>query len=151
MALERVSFDVVVVGGGPAGACTAGLLAADGRRVLVLEQDKFPRFHIGESLITAVWPTLDRLGLRERLDRLFVRKYGANVLWGSDAEFWGFMFRDGGPFEYVHQVRRGRSSMRCCSAARANSEFVSSKKPRSRTWCAKAKSHRGPLSAPRRG
>jgi flavin-dependent dehydrogenase len=99
-------FDVIVVGGGPAGACTAGLLAQEGRRVLLLEAEKFPRFHIGESLITAVWPTLDRLGLRDQLDRLFVRKYGANVLWGGDAEFWGFLFREAGPFEYVHQVRR---------------------------------------------
>jgi flavin-dependent dehydrogenase len=106
MAHERASFDVIVVGGGPAGACTAGLLAQEGRRVLLLEGEKFPRFHIGESLITAVWPTLDRLGLRERLDQLFVKKYGASVLWGSDAEFWGFLFREAGPFEYVHQVRR---------------------------------------------
>jgi flavin-dependent halogenase len=100
-------FDVIVVGGGPAGSCTAGLLAMEGRKVLLLEREKFPRYHIGESLITAVWPTLERLGLRERLEQLgFVRKYGANVLWGSDDEFWGFLFREAGPFEYVHQVRR---------------------------------------------
>jgi flavin-dependent dehydrogenase len=106
MAEGQTQFDVIVVGGGPAGACTAGLLALDRRKVLLLEGEKFPRFHIGESLITAVWPTLDRLGLRERLDRQFVRKYGANVLWGSEDEFWGFLFREAGPFEYVHQVRR---------------------------------------------
>lgn len=100
-------FDVIVVGGGPAGSCTAGLMALNGRKVLLLEREKFPRYHIGESLITAVWPTLERLGLRERLEQIgFVRKYGANVLWGSEDEFWGFLFREAGPFEYVHQVRR---------------------------------------------
>jgi len=107
MFLDSARFDVIVVGGGPAGSCTAGLLAQEGRRVLLLEREKFPRYHIGESLITAVWPTLERLGLRERLEQAgFVRKYGAQVLWGKDDELWGFLFREAGPFEYVHQVRR---------------------------------------------
>jgi flavin-dependent dehydrogenase len=44
--MER--FDAIVVGGGPAGSTTAGLLATQGRRVLVLEKEKFPRYHIGE-------------------------------------------------------------------------------------------------------
>jgi flavin-dependent dehydrogenase len=100
-------FDVIVVGGGPAGSCSAGLLAQEGRRVLLLERDKFPRYHIGESLISGVWKTLDRLGVREQLDQLgFVRKYGASVLWGKDMEFWRFAFRTTGPYDYVHQVLR---------------------------------------------
>ncbi len=103
----REQYDVIVVGGGPAGSATAGLLAMEGRRVLLLERDKFPRYHIGESLITGVWPTLDKLGLRERLEQLgLVRKYGASVLWGSDDEFWGFFFREAGQYEYTYQVRR---------------------------------------------
>ncbi len=100
-------YDVIVIGGGPAGSCTAGLLAIAGHRVLLLERETFPRYHIGESLITGVWPTLDRLGLRERLERCgFPRKYGANVLWGGDNEFWGFQFRDTGRYEFTYQVRR---------------------------------------------
>jgi 2-polyprenyl-6-methoxyphenol hydroxylase-like FAD-dependent oxidoreductase len=61
-------FDVVVIGGGPGGAATAGLLAKRGHRVLVLEREKFPRYHIGESLITGVLPAIEELGLRQRLD-----------------------------------------------------------------------------------
>lgn len=103
----REQYDVVVVGGGPAGSCAAGLLAMEGRKVLLLEREKFPRYHIGESLITGVWPTLDLLGLRERVEQLGMpRKYGASVLWGADDEFWGFYFREAGEYEYVHQVRR---------------------------------------------
>ena len=101
------SYDVIVVGGGPAGACTASLLAKEGRRVLLLEREKAPRYHIGESLITAIWPTLERLELRERVEALgFPRKYGATVRWGADDNCWGFRFREAGKFEYALQVRR---------------------------------------------
>jgi flavin-dependent dehydrogenase len=100
-------FDVIVVGGGPAGAGAAGLLAMEGHRVLLLEKDKFPRYHIGESLITGIWPTLDRLGLRPRLEQIgFVRKYGATVRWGGEGDQWGFAFRDAGRHEYALQVPR---------------------------------------------
>jgi flavin-dependent dehydrogenase len=44
-------YDVAIIGGGPAGSTAATLLAGAGRRVIVLERDKFPRFHIGESLL----------------------------------------------------------------------------------------------------
>ncbi|MFM9607283.1 NAD(P)/FAD-dependent oxidoreductase [Streptomyces niveiscabiei] len=101
------SYDVIVVGGGPAGSATAALLAKEGRSVLVLEREKFPRYHIGESLIPGMWPTLDRLGLREKLAGLsFVRKYGGNLVWGRDLPMWSFSFADGGPYPYAYQVRR---------------------------------------------
>ena len=44
-------YDVAIIGGGPAGSTAAALLAEKGRRVVVLEREKFPRFHIGESLL----------------------------------------------------------------------------------------------------
>src|SRR3990170_189696 len=78
-------FDVVVIGGGPGGSATAGLLAARGHRVLLLEREKFPRYHIGESLITGVLPVLEDLGLRERLDGAgFTKKYGGTLVWGKE-------------------------------------------------------------------
>ena len=70
-------FDVVVIGGGPAGSSTANLLAQSGRRVVVLEKDRFPRFHVGESLLPRSLPVLERLGVTDRLDAEYLRKLGA--------------------------------------------------------------------------
>ena len=56
-------YDVIVVGAGPAGSTTACLVAASGAKVLVLEKETFPRFHIGESLLPRSVPLLRRLGL----------------------------------------------------------------------------------------
>ena len=100
-------FDVVVIGGGPAGSATAGLLAKQGHRVLVLEKEKFPRYHIGESLITGSMPTIEALGLRERLDQMgYVRKYGGSLLWGRNQGTWDFRFSEAAEYEYTFQVRR---------------------------------------------
>jgi flavin-dependent dehydrogenase len=65
--MTREDFDVVVIGGGPAGATAGALLAEQGHRVALLEREPFPRYHIGESLIPYTWFTLDRLGLVDRL------------------------------------------------------------------------------------
>lgn len=73
-------FDVVIVGGGPGGATVAALLARRGRRVVVLERQRFPRFHIGESLLPSSAPVLAELGLSDEMDRRFVRKYSARFL-----------------------------------------------------------------------
>jgi flavin-dependent dehydrogenase len=100
--------DVVVVGGGPAGSSVAGLLALEGLDVALLEREKAPRYHIGESLISGVLPTLTALGLRERMELMgFQRKYGAELLWGLDEPI-SFRFREvrDARFEYSYQVRR---------------------------------------------
>ena len=59
---------VVVLGGGPAGATVSALLAADGHQVLLLEREKFPRFHIGESLMPETYWTLQKLGVLDKLE-----------------------------------------------------------------------------------
>lgn len=56
-------YDAVIMGGGPAGSATGAVLAAHGHRVVILEREKFPRYHIGESLMPGAWGPLDRLGL----------------------------------------------------------------------------------------
>ena len=56
-------FDVIVIGAGPSGTTTSALLAEQGHKVLLLEREPFPRYHIGESLIPYTWFTLNRLGV----------------------------------------------------------------------------------------
>jgi flavin-dependent dehydrogenase len=69
-------YDVIVIGGGPAGTTVGALTAQYGHRVLILERSTFPRFHVGESLIPETYWTLKRLGLIEKLQAsAFPRKY----------------------------------------------------------------------------
>jgi flavin-dependent dehydrogenase len=75
------TYDVLVIGAGPAGSAAAAVLAERGRRVLVLERERFPRYHIGESLIPFTNVPLRRLGLVDRLERsAFVRKFSVQFV-----------------------------------------------------------------------
>ena len=67
-------YDCVVIGGGPAGATAAGVLAQHGRRVAVLERETFPRYHIGESLIPYTWFTFERLGVLDWFEQAACQK-----------------------------------------------------------------------------
>src|SRR5690348_3444692 len=78
---ESMSYDVIIIGAGPAGSTAAAVLAEKGRRVLVLEKEKFPRYHVGESLMPYCWFTLNRLGLVEQMDRIaYVKKYSVQFV-----------------------------------------------------------------------
>jgi 2-polyprenyl-6-methoxyphenol hydroxylase-like FAD-dependent oxidoreductase len=70
------SYEVIVIGGGPAGAAAGALLAEYGHRTLVLERTKFPRFHVGESLIPETYWSLKRLGLLDQLKASAYPKIG---------------------------------------------------------------------------
>ncbi|MBE8517311.1 tryptophan 7-halogenase [Amycolatopsis sp. H6(2020)] len=107
-------YDVIVVGGGPGGSTAAGLVAADGHRVLLLEREHLPRYQIGESLLPAtVHGICALLGVRDEIERAgFVRKRGGAFRWGSSPEPWAFAFaasdRMAGPTSYAYQVERTR-------------------------------------------
>jgi len=74
-------LDAVIIGAGPAGSSAAALLAEHGHRVLVLEREKFPRYHIGESLIPFTYGPLERLGLVPSMKHgHFVKKYSVQFV-----------------------------------------------------------------------
>lgn len=73
----RESFDIVVIGGGPGGSVCASRMAQRGLRVLVLEKECFPRFHLGESLLPQSLPVLEEIGVLEKVKADFIWKYGA--------------------------------------------------------------------------
>jgi len=71
--------EVAVVGGGPGGSAAAGLLARRGRRVLLIDREAFPRFHIGESLLPWCDEVFEKLGAREVIGGAgFIEKWGAS-------------------------------------------------------------------------
>ena len=72
--------DVVVIGGGPAGSTASTLLAARGHRVVLLEKEAHPRFHIGESLLPANLPLFEQLGVAERMNEIGMPKWGATFV-----------------------------------------------------------------------
>ena len=87
--------DVVIVGGGPGGSTAATMLARKGFRVLLLERERFPRDHVGESLLPASIPVLEELGAYDRVrDAGFLPKYGATMVWGRDKSPWSWYFRE---------------------------------------------------------
>jgi flavin-dependent dehydrogenase len=76
-------FDAIVIGGGPAGSTTAARLAQLGRKVVLLEKERFPRFHIGESLLPASVPVFELLGLKAEMDARYLRKNAAEFVTGA--------------------------------------------------------------------
>ncbi len=86
--------DVLVIGGGPAGATAACLLASAGRDVMMLERGSHPRFHIGESLLPRNMEIIDRLGLRQAVAAIGVFKPGAEFVSDDTGETIAFPFAD---------------------------------------------------------
>ncbi len=92
------NYDVIVMGGGPAGSSVASMLAREGRQVILFEKEIFPRHHIGESLMTDTYWTFRRMGVLDKLKASpFVRKYSVQFANAAGKESRPFYF-----FESVH-------------------------------------------------
>src|SRR5437867_10855517 len=87
--------DVVVIGGGPAGSTASTLIAQRGYRVQLFERERFPRFHIGESLIPETYWVLERLGMVDKLrESHFVKKYSVQFINANGKQSAPFYFWD---------------------------------------------------------
>ncbi len=102
--------DVLIVGGGPAGASAAAVLAERGHQVVLLERARHPRFHIGESLLPANLPLFERLGVAAAIGSIGVPKRGAQFHAHADARTQRFAFADSwNPrLPLAYQVRRSQ-------------------------------------------
>src|SRR5262245_18307343 len=74
---DPLKCEVFVIGGGPAGSTIAALLAERGRDVVVFGKDRHPRFHIGESLLPLNVLLFEKLGIKSKIERIGLLKYGA--------------------------------------------------------------------------
>ncbi|HUF62324.1 MAG TPA: NAD(P)/FAD-dependent oxidoreductase [Verrucomicrobiales bacterium] len=102
-------YDALIIGGGPAGSTTAAHLRRRGRSVAVLERERFPRFHIGESLLPYNMPLIEELGLLPEMEKAgFIVKHGAQFALGSGQHHLAVSFARGSFTEHpsAYQVQR---------------------------------------------
>lgn len=89
-----IDADVLVIGGGPAGSTLSTFLARRGRKVVMLEKERHPRFHIGESLLPMNLPILERLGVMPEVREMGVVKLGADFSLGGERDYVTYAFAD---------------------------------------------------------
>ncbi|MFP8780927.1 NAD(P)/FAD-dependent oxidoreductase [Hydrogenophaga sp. RWCD_12] len=109
-ALEKAgsSCDVLVIGGGPAGATVSALLAEKGHQVVMLEKAHHPRFHIGESLLPANLPLFEKMGIADEIKAIGMHKPGAEFVSMEHGRSQAFSFAEAWDksMPYAYQVRR---------------------------------------------
>ena len=105
------TYDCIVIGGGPAGSTVSTLLAQCGHKVLLLERSKFPRHHIGESLMPQTYWVFKRLGMLSKMTEAnFVVKESVQFVSssGQDSQPYFFPDRDPAEWSYTWQVKRDK-------------------------------------------
>ena len=120
-------YDAIVVGGGPAGSTSAALLAEHGRRVLLVEKERFPRYHVGESLMPFCYFPLHRLGVIDQMDRLgFVEKLSVQFVTqdGSRSQPFYFFQHYDHPSSTTWQVNRDEFDLMLLENALAKGAVV---------------------------
>lgn len=124
----RVSTcDVLVIGGGPAGATAAALLAERGYQVTLLEKAHHPRFHIGESLLPANLPLLEKLGVADEVKAIGMEKWGAEFVspWHDHKQVFEFGDAMDKSMPMAYQVRRSEfDEILIRNASRKNARVV---------------------------
>lgn len=107
MTSETENFDVIVIGGGPAGSVAAAGLRQAGKTVIIFEKEIFPRFIIGESLLPASNDVMERVGLFDVIKEAgFMKKGGAYFFMGDKIEKFNFAEASAGGWSYAYQVPR---------------------------------------------
>lgn len=95
MSIAKKTYDCCVMGAGPAGSTVAALVAEQGYSTILLEREKMPRFHVGESLMPETYWAFERLGILHELDRVaFTRKNGVQFVSSDDKETMPFIFSE---------------------------------------------------------
>jgi flavin-dependent dehydrogenase len=121
------SYDVLIAGGGPAGAAAAAILAMHGVNVAVLERKTFPRYHIGESLVPQTYDVLKRIGMLDAMKASdFPKKHSVRFITASGMETNPFYFSETIPGEkaVTWQVERNRFDQMMLDNARAKGAAV---------------------------
>ena len=127
VSIKTKTYDAVVIGGGPAGSTVGALLAEKGREVVVLEKSKFPRYHVGESLMPYCYFTFERLGIVDQLnERAYTQKHSVQFVTSDgkiSAPFYFFQHLDH-PAATTWQVKRSEFDELMLENARAKGAEV---------------------------
>jgi len=133
------SPDVIVIGGGPAGSTVSTLIAARGYRVELFERERFPRFHIGESLIPETYWVLKRLDMLPKMQKShFVKKYSVQFVNAEGKLSAPFYFWDNKPHECSQTWQVVRSEFDKLMLDNARTAFPRTRASGSLTCCSRA-------------